>query len=398
MQASQVLAERSPQFQLTAEQRMLMEQTDRFAREQLYGYQERMDNEEWWPPEVFPLLGKAGYLGATVAEEYGGAGMDFFTATVAAQPMSRWNPAIAFSAGAHSNLCVNNIHRNGNEDQKRKYLPKLCAGEWVGAMGMTEPGAGSDAVRGMATTARRVGDKYILDGRKQFITNGPIADVILVYAKTAPELGPMGISAFIVEKDFPGYSVAQKMIKMGYRGSPTGELLFDNCEVPVENLIGGENHGIAVMMGGLDLERAMIGVGIIGICERALQLTIEHAKVREQFGKPIGQFQMIQKKLADMYTWLEAMRTFVYSGLAACNHLEQGGGGRGEIHKLTASTALFAGEISNKILNEAVQIHGGMGYMWESEINRLFRTIKILEIGAGTSEVRRIIIAEELLR
>lgn len=385
-------------FTITDEQRMLMDQADRFGREQLFKHQEKMDNEEWWPPEMFRLLGDNGYLGATVPEEYGGAGLDTMSNSLIGQVLSRWNPAIAFSAGAHDALCVTNINRNASDEQKRKYLPKLCSGEWVGAMGMTEPGAGSDAIRGMQTTARRVGDMYILNGRKLYITNGPIADVILVYAKTEPKLGAMGISAFIVEKGFRGYSVAQKLIKMGYRGSPTGELLFDNCEVPVENLVGQENQGIAVMMSGLDIERAGIGCGLIGVCERALQLSIEHAKTREQFGKPIASFQMIQGKLADMYTWLEAMRSYVYRGIAACSNLEIGGGGRGEIHKLTASTALFAGEMHNKILNEAIQIHGGMGYMWESEINRLYRTIKLLEIGAGTSEVRRIIIAEELLR
>lgn len=387
-----------PRYDITDEQRALMDQADRFAREQLYGYQERMDNEEWWPDEVFPLLGKNGYLGMTVSEEYGGAGLDFFTSTLIGQVLARWNPAIAFSAGAHDNLCVSNINRNANEEQKRRFLPKLVTGEYVGAMGMTEPGAGSDAVRGMRTTARRVGDKYILNGRKLYITNGPIADVILVYAKTDIGSGPMGISAFVVEKDFPGFSVAQKLEKMGFRGSPTGELVFDDCEVPEENLIGEENQGIAVMMSGLDLERAGIGASLIGIAERALDLSIKHAKTREQFGRPIAEFQMIQQKLADMYTWLEAMRTFVYRGVAAANDLEVGGGGRGEIHKLTAATALFAGEMHNKIVNEAVQVHGGMGYMWEAEVNRLFRTIKVLEIGAGTSEVRRMIIAEELLR
>ncbi len=388
----------SPSFGITDEQQMIMDQADRFAREQLVQYAERMDNEEWWPEEMFPLLGENGYLGMTVSEEYGGAGMDFFTTSLVGQAMSRWNHTVAFSMGAHNMLCVGNIDRNGNEQQKRKFLPKLVKGEWIGAMGMTEPGAGSDAVRGMQTTAKRVGDSYILNGRKIFITNGPIADVILVYAKTAPELGAMGISAFIVEKDSPGYSVAQKMIKMGYRGSPTGELVFDDCEVPAANLIGEENQGIAVMMSGLDLERAGIGGGLIGVAERALQLSIDYAKAREQFGRPIAEFQMIQGKLADMYTWLEAMKTFVYRGLEAVNNLEKGGGGRGEVHKLTSSTALFAGEMHNKIVQEAVQIHGGTGYMWESEINRLFRTIKLLEIGAGTSEVRRIIIAEELLK
>jgi len=387
-----------PTFELSDEQGVIMDAADRFAREQLAQYAARMDDEEWWPPGVFPELAKHGYLGATVPEEYGGAGMDFFTSVLIGQAFARWNPAISFSYGAHENLLVNNLYRNGNEAQRRKYLPGLCDGSLIGAMGMTEPEAGSDAVGGMRTTARRVGDTYVLNGRKLFITNGPIADVILVYAKTAPEQGARGISAFIVEKGFPGYSVAQKLIKMGFRGSPTGELVFDNCEVPAENLIGVENGGISVMMSGLDLERAAVAALEVGIAERALQLSIEHAKIREQFGRPIASFQMIQAKLAEMYTLLEAMRVFCYRTLAAANSLEIGGGGRGEIHKLAAASVLFAAESLNKILNEAMQIHGGGGYIWESEINRLYRTIKLLEIGAGTSEVRKLIIAEELLR
>lgn len=388
----------APAFDLNEDQRMILEQADRFAREQLAKYNERMDNEEWWPEEVFPMLGEQSYLGLTVSEEYGGANLGLFEGALVGQAFSRWNPAIAFSQGAHDNLCANNIFLNANEEQKRKYLPKLCKGEWVGAMGMTEPQAGSDAVGGMQTTAKRVGDKYVLNGRKLYITNGPIADVILIYAKTAPELGPRGISAFIVEKDFPGYSVAQKMIKMGFRGSPTGELVLDNCEVPAENLIGEENGGIAVMMHGLDLERASVCALELGIAERALELCVEYCKMREQFGKPIGSFQMIQAKLADMYTLTETMRTYTYRTLAAAAQAGAGTGGRGEIHKLAASAVLYAAESLNKILNDAMQIHGGMGYMWESEINRLYRTIKILEIGAGTSEVRRMIIAEELLK
>lgn len=388
----------SASFELNEDQRAIVDQTDRFAREQLLPVAEKMDNEEWWPPELFPLIGQNGYLGATISEEYGGAGLDLLTAGLVIQVFGRYNPAVALSYLAHDNLCANNIYRNGNDEQRARFLPKLCSGEWVGALGMTEPGAGSDAVGGMASTARRVGDKYILNGRKLFITNGPISDVILVYAKTSPELGSQGISALVVEKDFAGFSVAQKMIKMGYRGSQTGELVFDDCEVPVENLIGEEDGGVAVMMSGLDIERAMIAPICIGKAERALQLSVEFAKVREQFGKPISEFQIIQGKLASMYTELEAMRSLVYRTLAAADKLERGAGGRGEIHALTAAAALYAGEAVNRILNDALQIHGGMGYIWESEINRLFRATKLLEIGAGTSEVRRIIIAEELLK
>jgi isovaleryl-CoA dehydrogenase len=390
--------EMASSFELNEDQRMIFEQADRFGREQLLPVAEKMDNEEWWPDNMFPLLGANGFLGATVSEEYGGAGLDLISAGTVIQAFGRYNHAIALSYLAHDNLCVNNIYKNGSEEQRYRFLPKLCSGEWVGALGMTEPGAGSDAVRGMATAARQVGDKYIMNGRKIFITNGPIADLVLVYAKTSPELGAQGISAFVVEKDFPGFSVAQKMIKMGYRGSQTGELVFEDCEVPAENLIGGENQGVAVMMSGLDIERAMIAPIGLGKSERALELSVEYAKMREQFGKPIGQFQMIQAKLADMYTDVEAMRYLIYSTLSECNKLSKGEGGRGAIHALTASSALFAGEATNRVLDNGVQVHGGTGYIWESEINRLFRSTKLLEIGAGTSEVRREIIAKELLR
>ena len=388
----------SSSFDLSDDQRVLLEHADRFAREPFLPIAQEMDDNESWPDDLFRKIGAQGYLGVTIAEEYGGAGLDLLSGGVVLEAFSRYSHAIGLSVLAHDNLCANNIYRNGNEEQRRKYLPKLCSGEYVGALGMTEPGAGSDAVGGMAMRAQRVGDEYILNGRKTFITNGPIADVVLLYAKTEPELGSRGISAIIVEKGTPGFSVAQKMIKMGFRGSQTGELVFDDCPVPVENVVGGENAGVAVMMGGLDLERAMIAPICVGIGERALQLSVEYSKIREQFGKAISEFQMIQAKLANMYTELEAMRTFVYRALAAAEAVEVGGGGRGEIHKLTASAALFAGESVNRILNDALQIHGGTGYMWESEINRLYRSIKLLEIGAGTSEVRRNIIAEELLR
>jgi isovaleryl-CoA dehydrogenase len=299
---------------------------------------------------------------------------------------------------AHENLCANNIYRNANEAQRRKYLPGLCSGELIGALGLTEPGAGSDALGSMRTTARREGDHYVLNGAKLYITNGPVADVLLVYAKTAPEKGAHGISAFIVEKHFPGFKVAQKLTKMGFRGSQTAELVFEDCHVPAENLVGEENRGVAIVMSGLDLERAMISPICLGVAERALELSIEYAKTRVQFGRPISDFQMIQSKLADMYVWVETMRTFNYRVLAASNDLEHGAGGRGEIHALTAASVMYAADTMNRVLDEAVQIHGGSGYIWESEINRLFRATKLLEIGAGTTEVRKMIIAGELLK
>ncbi|MBI2799776.1 MAG: acyl-CoA dehydrogenase family protein [Gammaproteobacteria bacterium] len=384
-------------FNLTPDQQIILDEADKFSRKELYPLAPRMDDEEWWPPGVFEKIGAQGYCGITVPEEYGGTGLDFFTSGLVCQAMARWNYALSLSWIAHENLCLNNIYRNANEDQRRKYLPDLCSGKAVGALGLTEPGAGSDALGSMRTTARRDGSFYVLNGSKMFITNGPIADTLLVYAKTAPERGPHGISAFIVENTFPGFRVAQKLKKMGFRGSQTGELVFENCRVPAENLVGLENVGVAVVMSGLDLERAVISSICVGIAERALDLAIDYAKNREQFGKPLSEFQMIQSKLADMYVWVETMRTLCYRVLAEGNNLEVGGGGRGEIHALTAASLMYTANTLNLVLNEALQIFGGYGYMWEAEINRLYRSIKLLEIGAGTTEVRKLIISRELL-
>ncbi len=385
-------------YDLTGDQREILEHAERFARAELGPLNARMDDEEWWPEQVFPKLGEVGYLGITAPPELGGAGLDLFTSGLIGQAIARYNPAVALSWGAHENLCLNNILRNADDDQRARFIPKLASGEWVGALGLTEPGAGSDALGAMRTTARLDGDHYVLNGRKLWITNGPIADVVLVYAKTAPERGARGISAFIVERDSPGFSVAQKIKKMGFRGSPTGELLFEDCRVPAANRIGPENTGVGVLMGGLDLERAFLAVCAVGFGERALELTIEYAKQREQFGKPIASFQLIRAKIADMYVALESTRAMVYRVLAACNQLEVGGGGRGEIHKLSAASLLYAGRAYKQLVDDAVQVHGGMGYAWESEINRLYRAAKLFEIGAGTNEVRQIIISDELLR
>ena len=385
-------------FDLDVDQRQMLDEADKFARNELYPLSARMDDEEWWPDQAFPMIGDAGYFGLTVPEEYGGQGLDFFISGLVAQAFGRWNYAMALSWIAHENLCLNNIYRNANEDQRRRYVPGLCSGRKIGALGLTEPGAGSDALGSMATTARKKGESYILNGRKMFITNGPVADVLLVYAKTAPERGAHGISAFIVEKDFKGFSVAQKLVKMGFRGSQTGELVFDDCEVPAENLVGKENEGVAVVMSGLDLERAVISPICVGMAERALELTIEYAKTRVQFGKPIAQFQMIQSKIADMYVWVEAMKALNFKVLAEANDLEVGGGGRGMIHANTAASIMYTANMLNRVLDEAVQVHGGMGYMWESEVNRLYRGNKLLEIGAGTTEVRKMIISRELLK
>ena len=383
-------------FKLDRDQQTILDEADKFSRNELYPLAERMDRDEWWPEGVFEKIGAQGYLGITVPEEFGGSGLDFFTSGLVCQAMARWNYALSLSWIAHENLCLNNIYRNANDDLRRKYLPDLCSGKAVGALGLTEPGAGSDALGSMRTTARRDGGHYVLNGSKMFITNGPIADTLLVYAKTAPERGAHGISAFIVERTFPGFRVAQKLVKMGFRGSQTGELVFDDCRVPAENLVGTENVGVAVVMSGLDLERAVISPICVGIAERALELAIDYAKTREQFGKPLSEFQMIQSKIADMYVWVETMRTLCYRVLAEANDLEVGAGGRGEIHALTAASLMYTANTVNSVLNEALQIFGGYGYMWESEINRLYRSIKLLEIGAGTTEVRKLIISREM--
>jgi isovaleryl-CoA dehydrogenase len=383
---------------LSNDEQSVLDDADRFARQEMAPLAPRMDNEEWWPQDAFGLIGKTGYFGITVPETYGGAGLDMFTSGLVLQAFSRWNHALALSWVAHENLCLYNIYRNANEEQRMRYLPGLCSGKTIGALGLTEPGAGSDALGSMRTTATPDGDHYLLNGSKLYITNGPVADVLLVYAKTSRDKGAKGISAFIVEKDFPGFRVAQKLTKMGFRGSQTAELVFDNCRVPAANRVGEEDTGVRIVMSGLDLERAMISPICLGISERALQLSLEYAQTRQQFGKPIANFQMIQSKLADMYVWVEAMRVFTYQALRATNDLEVGGGGRGEIHKISAASVMFAAETMNKVLNEAVQIHGGSGYIWESEVNRLYRAIKLLEIGAGTTEVRKIIISGEMLR
>ena len=382
---------------LSSDEMEILAQADRFAQKEVYPLSQRMDDEEWWPTEIFPKIGETGYFGVTAPPELGGSGMDVFTSGLILQALSRWNHALALAWVAHENLCLHNLLRNANEEQKRRFVPGLCKGTLIGALGLTEPGAGSDALGSMRTTARREGGHYLLNGSKIYITNGPVADVLLVYAKTDKDKGAQGISAFIVEKDFPGFKVAQKLNKMGFRGSQTGELVFEDCKVPAENLVGQENRGVKVVMSGLDLERAMISPICLGIAERALALAIDYARQRKQFGRPISDFQMIQSKLAQMYVWVESMRLFTYQTLRAANLISEDEGGRGEIHKLTAASVLFAADTMNQVLNEAVQIHGGSGYIWESEINRLYRAIKLLEIGAGTTEVRKMIIAKELL-
>lgn len=385
-------------FDVPAQYREIYDQAFRFAKDRLHPLLAHMDDDEWYPENLMRELGENGYLGITADPEYGGAGADLFTAGMICEAFGYWNLNAVAIWGPHENLCLNNILRNGNALQKQKYAPKMISGEWVGALALTEPGAGSDALGGMRTTGVRDTDHYILNGNKIFISNGPVADVILVYAKTDPTAGPKGISAFIVEKGMPGYSVAQKFRKMGWRGAPTGELVFNNCRVPAENLVGTENNGVGIVMSGLNIERAFLSMGTIGECQRCLDLSVEYAAQRKQFGQPIGNFQMIQAHLAEMYAELEAARQLCYKALWSCNDLEQGGGGRGDIHMLTAAALLKAGETNIMIVDKAVQIFGGSGFMWETEVNRHYRNAKVATIGGGSAEVRKMIIAQELLR
>jgi isovaleryl-CoA dehydrogenase len=370
----------------------------RYGRDELYDLAPRMDKDDWFPDEQFRALATQGLLGATIPTEYGGAGLDVLAQCFICEAIAYWNHALSASILASDNLCVHNLVRNANADQKRQYLPRFADGRAIGALGMTEPGAGSDALGSMATVARRDGDDYVLNGRKLFITNGPVADVLLVYAKTAPEKKQHGISAFIVESRNPGFRVAQKLDKMGWRGSPTGELVFDECRVPAANLVGRENEGVGIMMSGLDIERVIGAFYAVGMAQRAVDLAVEYASYRKQFNRTIGEFQLVQGMLADMYTELEAMRALTYQvGREVCG-LEAGEGGRGVVHKRSAAAVYYAGRACMRILDNAVQIHGGMGFMNESEVNRLYRSGKVLEIGAGTNQVRQIIIAGELLK
>lgn len=386
------------QFALTAEQAALCDGARKFFMAELHPLQARMDDEDWWPAATFRKVGGMGYLGTTVPVEHGGQGLDYLTAGLLCESMAYANPAFAFSWLNADNLVADNLCRNASQAQRERYLPGLCRGEIVGALGMTEPGAGSDALGSMKTSARRDGDGYVLNGAKIYITNGPIADIVIVYARTDPTMGrSKGISAFIVEKGFPGFSVAQKLDKMGFRGSPLGELVFQDCRVPATHLLGEENGGHVIMHSGLDLERVLSAMLCIGPARRALDLAIAHAKLREQFGKPIATFQMIQSKLAEMYVTLETAATFVYRVLDICNTVAGQDLGRGRIHRLAAAALFEAARAGKFVMDEAVQIHGGLGYMRDSEVNRLYRTTKVMEIAAGSQEIRKLIISGSLL-
>jgi isovaleryl-CoA dehydrogenase len=385
-------------FGFDADYQAIFDTAYRYARDELYDLGKRMDDEDWFPESEFRALAAQGLLGVTVPAEYGGAGMDVLAQCLIAEAVAYWNHSLAAGMLASDNLCLHNLVRNANGEQKRRYLPGFCDGSLIGALGMTEPGAGSDALGSMATTARRDGDHYVLNGRKLFITNGPVADVLLVYAKTDLAKRQHGISAFIVEKTFPGFSVAQKLDKMGWRGSPTGELVFDDCRVPAVNRVGEENRGNVVMMSGLDIERVIAAFFHIGLAQRAFDLALDYATQRKQFGRAIGDFQLIQGMLADMYTELEAARALTYQVGREIIDLPEGEGGRGGVHKRSAAAFLAAGRMCMRVLDRAVQIHGGMGFMRETEVNRLYRSGKVGEIAAGSNEIRQVIIAGELLK
>jgi isovaleryl-CoA dehydrogenase len=367
---------------------MLRDTVMSFASEEIAPLAEEVDRTDSFPRQLWPKMGALGLHGLTVEEDYGGAGMGYLEHCVAMEEVSRASASIGLSYGAHSNLCVNQIRRNGSEEQKRRYLPGLISGEQVGALAMSEPGAGSDVV-GMRTRAEKKGDRYVLNGSKMWITNCDEADTLVVYAKTDPEAGPRGITAFLVEKGFKGFSVAQKLDKLGMRGSPTGELLFEDCEVPEENVLGNVNEGVKVLMSGLDYERLVLAAGPLGIMQACMDLAVPYIHERRQFGQPIGEFQLIQGKIADMYTTMNASKAYVYAVAKACD--------RGETTRKDAAGAiLYAAEKATWMALETIQTLGGNGYINEYPAGRLLRDAKLYEIGAGTSEIRRMLIGREL--
>ena len=367
---------------------MLREAIYDFAQNEIAPMAAEVDEKNAFPNELWPKLGEMGLLGVTVAEEYGGSDMGYLAHVIAMEEISRASASIALSYGAHSNLCVNQIHKNGNEEQKKKYLPKLVSGEHIGALAMSEPGAGSDVVS-MKLTARDNGDHYILNGNKMWITNGPDAHTLVVYAKTDPDAGPKGITAFIIEKGMEGFSTAQKLDKLGMRGSNTCELVFQDCIVPKENILGGLNQGVRVLMSGLDYERVVLSGGPLGIMQACMDIVVPYIHEREQFGKPIGTFELMQGKMADMYTTLSSQRSYVYAVAAACD--------RGETaRKDAAGCILTSAEAATQMALQAIQTLGGNGYINEYPTGRLLRDAKLYEIGAGTSEIRRMLIGREL--
>jgi isovaleryl-CoA dehydrogenase len=361
----------------------------RFVHKEVAPVADRMDREDYFPRELFGRLGEHGFLGPTIPAEYEGLGQSYRAQALILEEIARVSPALALSVGAHSNLCADNLYRNGTAAQRQQFLPALATGRAVGALALTEPSAGSDAVS-IRTRAERHGDHFILNGSKQFITNGPIADTLLVYAKTKPDQGARGISAFVVTRDTPGFSVSRTLDKMGMRGSPTGELSFQDCRVPAENLVGAEDHGVGIMMGGLNVERAVLSAIPVGIMAECLDRSLEYARQREQFGKKLGRFELIQEKLANMYAQLAASRLLLYQALSAVAQDPRS-------HRASATALTVASEASTRVALDAIQIFGGYGYMRDLPLERLARDAKLLEIGAGTSEIRRLLVARELL-
>ncbi|MEH6752915.1 MAG: isovaleryl-CoA dehydrogenase [Alphaproteobacteria bacterium] len=367
---------------------MLRDSVRSFSSDKIAPRAEEIDSSNEFPIDLWPLMGDLGVHGITVDEEYGGSNLGYLEHCVAMEEISRASASVGLSYGAHSNLCVNQIHRNGTAEQKTRYLPDLVSGKHVGALAMSEPGAGSDVV-GMRTRAEKKGDRYILNGNKMWITNGPVSETFVIYAKTDMDAGPRGMTAFIVEKGFKGFSQAQKLDKLGMRGSDTCELVFQDCEVPEENVLGEVGKGVNVLMSGLDYERAVLAAGPLGIMQACMDIVVPYVHEREQFGQPIGTFQLMQGKLADMYVTMNACKAYVYAVAQACD--------RGETTRKDAAGAiLYAGEKATWMALEAIQTLGGNGYINEYPTGRLLRDAKLYEIGAGTSEIRRMLIGREL--